>query len=155
MTKSIIKDKKLMMQEIQKLISEGKTVSITAKGYSMNPFIRHMQDIITIGPWKDDDLKRGTAALVQTDSGNYVFHRIIRRDRETIILEGDGNVGLTEKATVNNVIGIMHGITRNGREYTSKSLLWKTYSFIWLLLGPLKRYPLAIWRKLTPQKPLR
>ena len=155
MTKSIVKDKKLMMQEIKTLISEGKTVSITAKGYSMNPFIRHMQDVITIGPWKDDDIKRGTPALVQTESGSFVFHRIIKRDGEIIILEGDGNVGLKEKATVNNVIGIMHGITRNGRVYTSDSLLWKTYSFIWLLLGQLKRYPLAIWRKLTPQVPLR
>ena len=48
-----------MMQEIAQLISEGKTVSITAKGYSMNPFVRHLQDILTIGPFEDSDIRRG------------------------------------------------------------------------------------------------
>ena len=144
-----------MMQEIQQLISEGKTVSITAKGYSMNPFIRHLQDTITIGPWKDADIREGTAVLVRTTTGDYVFHRIIARNGDNLVLEGDGNVGLKEKATVNNVIGIMHSITRGGREYTSGSLTWKTYSLLWRLLSPVKRYPLAIWRRLNPQKPLR
>ena len=155
MAKSITKDKGIMMQEIQQLISEGRTVSITAKGYSMNPFIRHLQDTITIGPWKDADIREGTAVLVRTTTGDYVFHRIIARNGDNLVLEGDGNVGLKEKATVDNVIGIMHSITRGGREYTSESLTWKTYSLFWRLLSPVKRYPLAIWRRLNPQKPLR
>ena len=155
MAKSITKDKGIMMKEIQQLISEGKTVSITAKGYSMNPFIRHLQDTITVGPWKDADIKKGTAALVRTTSGDYVFHRIVDRKGDMLTLEGDGNVGLKEKATIDNVIGIMHSITRGGREYTSSSLTWKTYSLFWRLLSPVKRYPLAIWRRLNPQKPLR
>ena len=155
MAKSITKDKGVMMKEIQQLISEGKTVSITAKGYSMNPFIRHLQDTITVGPWKDADIMKGTAALVRTTSGDYVFHRIVDRKGDMLTLEGDGNVGLKEKATIDNVIGIMHSITRGGREYTSSSLTWKTYSLFWRLLSPVKRYPLAIWRRLNPQKPLR
>ena len=144
-----------MMQEIQQLISEGRTVSITAKGYSMNPFIRHLQDTITIGPWKDADIREGTAALVRTTTGDYVFHRIIARNGDNLVLEGDGNVGLKEKATVDNVIGIMHSITRNGRVYTSDSLIWKTYSLFWRIISPVKRYPIAIWRRLNPQNPLR
>jgi hypothetical protein len=155
MSKKIMKDKALMMEEIKQLISEGKVVSITAKGYSMNPFVRHLEDTLTIGPWKDSDLKRGTAALARTTTGAYVFHRIIKREGKLLTLEGDGNIGIKEKATTDGVIGIMHSITRGGRIYTSESSCWKAYSWIWMLLRPVRRYPLAIWRRLNPQKPLR
>ena len=144
-----------MMEEIRELISEGKTVSITAKGYSMNPFIRHLDDQITIGPYEDSQLKKGTAVLALTTTGNYVFHRIIERKDNRLILCGDGNVGITENATTEDVIGIMHSITRKGHEYSADSLTWKTYSWIWMLTRRFRRYPLAIWRRLNPQKPLR
>ena len=75
------------MEEIAQLISEGKNVSITAKGYSMNPFVRHMEDTLTIGPFEDSDIKKGTAALVRTTKGDYVFHRIIERKGDWLLLE--------------------------------------------------------------------
>ena len=155
MTRKITKDKGLMMEEIAQLISEGKNVSITAKGYSMNPFVRHMEDTLTIGPFEDSNIKKGTAALVRTTKGDYVFHRIIERKGDWLLLEGDGNIGIKEKATTDGVIGIMHSITRGGRIYTSESRCWKIYSWIWMVLRPVRRYPLAIWRRLNPQKPLR
>ena len=155
MTRQITKDKGLMMEEIAQLISEGKNVSITAKGYSMNPFVRHMEDTLTIGPFEDSNIKKGTAALVRTTKGDYVFHRIIERKGDWLLLEGDGNIGIKEKATTDGVIGIMHSITRGGRIYTSESRCWKIYSWIWMALRPVRRYPLAIWRRLNPQKPLR
>lgn len=154
-TKRKMIDKAQMMQEIAQLISEGKTVSITAKGYSMNPFVRHLQDILTIGPFEDSDIRKGTAALVRTTKGEYVFHRIIERKGDQLILEGDGNIGIKENATTDGVIGIMHSITRGSRIYSSKSLCWKLYSWIWMALRPVRLYPLALWRKLNPQKPLR
>ena len=65
MTKTITIDKAVMMEEIRKMISEGKTVTITLKGNSMNPFIVHLRDQMTLGPWKDEDIRKGTVALVR------------------------------------------------------------------------------------------
>lgn len=148
MTKTIIKDKGIMMEEIRTLVAEGKTVTLTVKGNSMNPFIVHLRDRMTIGPWKDSDIRKGTVALVRDTRGNYVIHRIIRRDKGTVILLGDGNVGFTETATLDNIIGIMHNIDRKGRIWTSESAMWRLYSWFWMTLTPLRRYPLALWRKL-------
>ena len=144
-----------MMEEIAQLISEGKNVSITAKGYSMNPFIRHMEDTLTIGPFEDSDIKKGTAALVRTTKGDYVFHRIIERKGDWLLLEGDGNIGQQEKATLDGIAGIMHSVTRKNRIYSSKGLIWRTYSWIWMLLRPVRLYPLVLWRKLNHQAPLK
>lgn len=148
MTKTIVKDKGLMMEEIRTLVSEGKTVTLTVKGNSMNPFIVHLRDRMTIGPWKDEDIRKGTVALVKDTRGSYVIHRIIKRDKDRVVLLGDGNIGFTETATLDNVIGIMHNINRKGRIWTPQSTLWRLYSWFWMTLTPLRRYPLALWRKL-------
>lgn len=151
MTKTITIDKAIMMEEIRKLISEGKKVTITVKGNSMNPFMVHMRDQMTLGPWKDEDLREGTVALVLDSRGTHLIHRIIKREKDRVILMGDGNVGLKETATLDNVIGIMHSITRKGRTYTSRSLVWRIYSAIWAFLTPVRRWPLGLWRRLFPQ----
>ena len=152
MAKTIIKDKAMMMEEIRQLISEGKTVSLTVKGNSMNPFMVHMRDQITLGPWKDGDIRKGTVALVKDTRGNYLIHRIIRKEDDTVTLLGDGNIGMTETATTDNIIAIMYSITRKGHECSSQSLFWRSYSWIWRMLTPLRRYPLGLWRRLNREK---
>lgn len=144
-----------MIEEIRKLISEGKTVSITAKGYSMNPFIVHMRDQITLGPWIDEQIKKGAVVLVKDINGHYLIHRIIKREGNKLTLQGDGNIGLKETAHVKEVIGLMHGVTKKRRTYSVKSLRWRLYSWFWNILTPMRRYPLALWRRLHPQQPLR
>jgi hypothetical protein len=154
MSKQIVINKEQMFEEISKLIAEGKTVTLLTKGYSMNPFLFHMRDQITLGPWTDSDIRRGTVAFVRDLRGNILIHRIIKREDNIITLEGDGNIGQTEKATLDGIAGIMHSVTRKNRIYTSKSLVWRTYSWIWMALRPLRLYPLVLWRKLNPQPPL-
>lgn len=141
-----------MMEEIRTLISEGKTVSLTVKGNSMNPFMVHLRDQITLGPWKDEDIRPGIVALVKDIRGNYLIHRIIRRNDESVTLLGDGNIGMTETATFDNIIGIMYSITRKSHSWKADSLLWRTYSWMWKVLTPLRRYPLGLWRRLNRDK---
>ena len=143
-----------IFEEVSKIVAEGGMVTLTAVGYSMNPGIVHMRDQITLGPWTDSDIRPGTVALVRDIRGNIIIHRIIKRKGNYILLEGDGNIGQKEKATLDGIAGIMHSITRKNRIYTSKNLLWRIYSWAWVALRPLRRYPLALWRKLNPQQPL-
>ena len=151
----LIKDQGSIMEEISRLISEGKTVSITAKGYSMNPFIMHMRDQITLGPWKDEQIRSGAVVLAKDLKGRFIVHRIIRIDGDTITLMGDGNIGLTETAMRQDVIGLMYSVTKKGRTYSVESLRWRLYSWFWKILTPVRRYPLALWRKTHRQQPLR
>ena len=151
----LIKDQGSIMEEISRLISEGKTVSITAKGYSMNPFIMHMRDQITLGPWKDEQIRSGAVVLAKDLKGRFIVHRIIRTYGDTITLMGDGNIGLTETAMRQDVIGLMYSVTKKGRTYSVESLRWRLYSWFWKILTPVRRYPLALWRRTHRQQPLR
>lgn len=152
---TIIKEQGVMMQEISRLISEGKTISISAKGYSMNPFIVHMKDQITLGSWTDDQIKKGAVVLVKDVRGCYIIHRIIKREGNVLTLMGDGNIGIIETAYVEDIIALMHAVIKKGRTYSVNSLSWRLYSWFWKLLTPVRHYPLAVWRRLHPQQPLR
>ncbi len=145
--KTIVADKAIMMEEIRGLISEGHTVSLTVKGNSMNPFLVNLRDQITLGPWKEGDLKKGCVALVRDIRGNHLVHRIIKRDEKTVTLLGDGNIGFTETATLDNVIGIMYSVTRKGRTWSADSFVWRCYSWIWMMLTPIRKWPLGLWRR--------
>ena len=151
----IVKDQATIIAEIVKLISEGHTVTITAKGYSMNPFIVHMKDEITLGPWEDHMIRKGAVVLVKDNRGMFVLHRIISRKGDHIRLMGDGNIGITEDASTKNIIGLMTAVTNKGRTYKTEGLTWRLYSWFWQMITPMKRYPLALWRRLHPQQPLR
>lgn len=152
----IIKDMETTMSEIRQLISEGKTVTITAKGYSMNPFIVHLKDKITLGPYNDDQIRKGAVVLARDSRGKFVIHRIIKREGDIITLRGDGNYLRTiEKARVSDVIALMYSVTKKRRTYSVQSLRWRLYSCFWRLITPVRRYPLALWRKFHRQEPLR
>ena len=120
----------------------------------MNPFIMHLRDQIVLGPWKDEEIRKGTLVLAKTDKG-YVIHRVIRRKGNLITLMGDGNIGLTEQADVKEIIARVYSLKRKGRTYGTDGLIWRLYSWFWMLITPVKRYPLALWRRLHPQQPLR
>ncbi len=150
--KTILADKATMMEEIRGLISEGHTVSLTVKGNSMNPFLVNLRDQITLGPWKDSDIRKGCVALVRDVRGDYLVHRIIERRDDCVILLGDGNINFTETAGFEDIIGIMHSVTRKGREWKADSLVWRVYSWVWMGLTPLRRWPLGLWRKLFLQR---
>ena len=151
----ILKDQETMMPEIKARISEGHTVTITAKGYSMNPFIVHMKDKMTFGPWEDHMIKKGAVVLVKDVRGVYLAHRIIARKGDKIKLMGDGNIGITEIADIENIIGLLTCVTKKRRSYKTDGLIWRLYSWFWQLITPIRRYPLALWRRLHPQQPLR
>lgn len=153
MAKKMVIEKAVMMEEIRGMVSEGLSVTISVKGNSMNPFIVDGRDQITLGPFKEEDLRRGCVALVRDVRGEYLVHRIISRKGDTVILLGDGNLCMTEKALVSEVIAIVRSIERKGHSISTDSFIWRAYSWIWMALKPVRKWPLGLWRRLfLPKK---
>lgn len=148
MAKKMVIEKAVMMEEIRGMVSEGMSVTISVKGNSMNPFIVDSRDQITLGPFEESELRRGCVALVRDVRGEYLVHRIISREGDIVILLGDGNLCMTEKALVSEVIAIVRSIERKGRSISTDSFIWRAYSWIWMALKPVRKWPLGLWRKL-------
>ena len=120
---------------VRDTLLEGKTVRVSVKGESMLPFFRS-GSTITLRPIGDGDIRKYN--VVMADAGHaFVVHRIIEVGDEFITLLGDGNYNGTERVTLNQIYGIV-----------DCSALHIFLAKIWLWLRPVRRYPLAIFRRI-------
>lgn len=138
----------LLIPEVAEFIRQGRTVTLTARGNSMNPFIVDRRDRVVLSPCTDAQLQPGAVVLALTDDHRYVLHRIVRRRGDELTLLGDGNLRQTERTNTGCVIGLLTAVIRKGRTYPTDGAVWLRYSRWWRRLTPARRWLLAIFRRI-------
>lgn len=119
---------------VRDTLLEGNTVRVSVKGESMLPFFRS-GSTITLRPIKESDIRKYN--VVMADAGHaFVVHRIIEVGEESVTLLGDGNYLGTEQVARDKIYGIV-----------DCSALHLFFAKIWLWLRPVRRFPLAIFRR--------
>ncbi len=126
----------IVLEEARTLLDEGREVCITPKGNSMLPFIRGDRDTVTLK--RQQEVNVGDIVLARLPSGQYVMHRVIRRDGLSLTLMGDGNIRGTESCTAGDIIGTV--VLINNRKPGDGAL--------WRRLKPVRRIILAIYRRI-------
>lgn len=113
---------------------EGSTVRIAVNGESMLPFFRSGSTIL-LRPVREEDIRKYN--VVMADAGHaFVVHRIVKVDDDKITLLGDGNIYGTESVSRDKIYGVV-----------DCSALHLFFAKIWLWLRPVRRFPLAIFRR--------
>lgn len=130
---------RIAFAQVRDLLREGCSVRIRVRGQSMLPFFRSGSEIL-LRPVRDDDFRRGSVVLARTQQGHFVVHRIYRIDGDRITLLGDGNIAGTETMSRKEV----YGTVECGPVHRFLARLWQ-------LCRPVRRYPLAILRRITPK----
>ena len=135
MMKNSFGNNKASFSLVRDILLEGKSVRVQVQGQSMLPFFRS-GSTVTIKPIEKKDFKK--LAVVFADAGNhFVIHRIISIEGNLVTLLGDGNIVGTETMLEEKVYGIVHC-----------SPLHLFFARIWLWMRPLRRYPLAVFRRI-------
>lgn len=142
----------LLIHEIAELIRQGRSVTITARGNSMNPFIADGRDRVVIAPCSEIQLQPGAVVLAETADHRYVLHRIKYRSGNELILSGDGNLNQTERTDTSRVIGLLTAVIRKGKTYHTDGTAWLRYSCWWQRLTPIRRWLLAVFRRIERRK---
>lgn len=135
------------LPEIVKLMDEGHTVTLRLRGFSMRPFLEDNRDKALMT--KATNPKVGDPVLAEVDPKHFVLHRIIAIDGDHVTLRGDGNLN-DEHCTLADVKGTVIGFYRKGRTTLDRpdGWKWRTYSFFWMRLYPVRRYLLAFYRRI-------
>ena len=136
-----------ILKEATRLVSEGVNVTFPVKGSSMLPFIIGGKESVILQ--KPLHPKVGDVVLAWVDGSRYVVHRIIRMEGDHVVLMGDGNIAGTEQCAVSDIKAVAtHVVDVNGqqRDLYSKWRLRAVKVWWWLL--PIRRYILAIYRRL-------
>lgn len=113
----------IFFAEVERLIAEGREVRMKVNGTSMRPFLQSGRDTVVLAPFSNEELTPGTIVLFR-HHGKHILHRIIARDGENLIIQGD-SVPTTEKATIGDVVAIVKEVVReNGRVVRNDSAQW-------------------------------
>ncbi len=121
------------------LLLGGESVKIRVRGQSMLPFFQSGSTIL-LRPIREEDFKVGNVVLAEAGKKKFVVHRIYRIDRNQVTLLGDGNLIGTETMPRNKVYGIV-----------DCSWLHLQLAALWRILRPLRRYPLAVLKRICPK----
>ena len=136
-----------IIEEAIRLVREGVNVTLPVNGNSMLPFIiGGMESVILHRPVLIDV---GDVVLAWVDGNGYVVHRIINIDGDRVTLMGDGNVKGTEHCLLKDVKArVTHVVSADNKKRDLYSRWRVRAARLWYWLRPIRRYLLAIYRRL-------
>jgi phage repressor protein C with HTH and peptisase S24 domain len=96
------------------ILAKGASFQFRARGLSMTPFIKD-GDVITIAPFAKKKPSLGNVvAFIQPDSGHLVVHRVIARQGESFLIQGDNASGQPDGLVSNQeILGYVIRVERN------------------------------------------
>jgi hypothetical protein len=137
----------IIIHEAIRLVDEGVSVTFPVKGYSMLPFIIGSRESVILQ--KPQVVRLGDVVLAWVDDCRYVVHRVIGIEGERVILMGDGNIVGVEHCLLSDVKALAtHVVDAKGRKHDLYAPWRQRASRLWWQMRPLRRYILAIYRRL-------
>ncbi len=129
------------LEQLGKVIEDGlkngQQVRMTVVGNSMFPLFRNKLDSVVLSSITDA-VKKRDVVLYKRLNGQYVLHRIIRYKKGVYSANGDNHFWVETPLYEEQFIGKMIGFYRKNRYYSTKTLWYQIYSFIWVLAKPLR-----------------
>ena len=121
-------------------LAEGRPVRFRLKGNSMFPLLRNRKDVVVLEKCSFESLKPMDVVLFRY-RGKHVLHRIIRREGECLLIQGDGSIVAKEECKVDDVVGKVVQICRSsGKVLSVDSWQWRIPSRLWRGLGFLRTW---------------
>ena len=136
-----------VIAEAVRLVQKGVTVTFPVTGQSMLPFIiGGKESVILHAPGLT---AVGDVVLAWVDDNRYVVHRIINIDGDRVTLMGDGNVRGTEHCLLKDIKArVTHVVSADNKKRDLYSRWRMLGAKVWYWLRPIRRYLLAIYRRL-------
>lgn len=135
-----------IIEEACRLVREGVNVTLPVKGRSMLPFIIGGKESVILH--RPGLIDVGDVVLAWVDGCRYVVHRIIRIDGDNVTLMGDGNL-TTEHSSFKDIKArVTHVVDAKDKTHYLYNKWRKSAAKVWYWLRPIRRYLLAIYRRL-------
>lgn len=138
--------KKVALEELYPIIKEqlesGGTVGLPITGTSMLPLLVQGRDSVTLSP--AEKVKVNDIIFYRRDNGAFVLHRIIGIDDKGYVLCGDNQWVKEYGIKDHNIIGVVTGISRDGKIIDVNDKKYVKYCNRWLKLLPIRKQLIRI-----------
>ena len=130
---------------LKEQVENGKEVSMVIAGNSMSPFLEHGRDSIYFSA-PSSSPKRGDIAFFQREDGQYVVHRLVKKDKSGCYFLGDNQTNIEGPLPENSIFAIVTKAKRKGRIIGPKSFIWFFFKHIWINIVPFRHPVMAFYR---------
>lgn len=117
------------LRQIKARLAQGEQVRILPGGISMLPTFRPERDVIILAPLPAQ-LKKYDIPFYRRPGGKPVLHRIVEVG-ETYTCIGDNQFQTEPGITREQMLGIVTGFVRNGKEHSVEEPLYQLYCRFW------------------------
>ena len=107
------------------------SMTYTNVGRSMLPLLRQGKDLFTLEKKRPERCRVGDVVLYRAGE-KYVLHRIVEVRENDYVILGDNCVGREFGITDDDVIGVMTGFVRAGKEHRVTDPGYRLYTALWL-----------------------
>jgi len=128
-----------------------KTSWVVVTGMSMFPFLREDIDMVEMARTKLINIKKGDIVLVQRQNGEFVLHRVCKKNTCNIFLVGDAQQWIEGPIFEDQLKAVVVSIKRNNKVISCNNFFLKFLIFLWMTVRPI-RYKLfkvyTFWRNI-------
>ena len=151
-------DNNTYFDAVTTMLKEGQDVTINVRGASMLPFLSESRSdqVILEGaeagtPDGRERVKVNVNDIVLFRLGDrYILHRILKiNDNDIAEIQGDGILNAKEHCHRDQILARVSTIIRSGKDaINTKSSTYRRNVRIWMILKPLRRPMLWLWKRL-------
>ena len=151
-------DNNTYFDAVTTMLKEGQDVTINVRGASMLPFLSESRgdQVILEGaeagtPDGRERVKVNVNDIVLFRLGDrYILHRILKiNDNDIAEIQGDGILNAKEHCHRDQILARVSTIIRSGKDaINTKSSTYRRNVRIWMILKPLRRSMLWLWKRL-------
>ena len=116
----------------EEYLEKSGSLTYTNKGVSMLPLLREGRDLFIVEKRGEERLTRGSVVLYRRPPGEYVLHRIIEVRPEDYVILGDNCISKEYGITDKDILGVMTGYVRGGKEHSVHDFGYRVYTAIWM-----------------------
>lgn len=108
-------------------------------GVSMLPMLKQGRDLFTVKKKTARRCEKYDVVLYRRPPGRYVLHRIVEVRENDYVILGDNCVSKEYGVTDGDIVAVLTGFVRKGKEYSVEDRGYRLYARLWYALYPLRR----------------
>lgn len=140
-------------------LATGEKLISPFKGTSMMPLLKQGRDVFIVEGKGAGRCQKGDVVLYRRPPASYVLHRVVAVRETDYVILGDNCVRREYGITDGDILGVMTGYIRKGREHSITERPYRAYSFLWMhteglrvLYFRLRGFAARVYRRIFPKQ---
>lgn len=133
---------------VKEILESGKNVRLIVTGMSMYPFLREGVDSVELAKPDYNKLRRGDIVLIVRDNGQYIMHRVLKKEKNCFYIVGDAQQWIEGPLRPDQLFATVAAVWRKEKYISCSGFGWRLLTNIWMNLLPYRYIIIKSYRKI-------